>query len=374
MKEILKKLGISRRIWLLLLFPVTFLLSITVGKSPVLAEQYAEGPYSSISHAINGLTGRCPLSIAEIVVILLVLGFLVYLGFFLFFLFKKRGERLKTTAKFFTNLLCFVGVVYFLFLFTCGINYSRYSFAKAAGLDVKPSTEAELTHLCNNLAENVNRLRGQVKTDDSSVMELHSGGFSYAAEEARKSYDRMSAEYPTLKSGYSGPKPVVLSELMSRCDLTGIFFPFTFEANVNYRAPAYTIPATMCHELSHLRGYMREDEANFIGYLVCLKSDDPDFQYSGNMLAFTNASNALYAKDPKAANAVFAKLSSGVKKDLSYNSQYWANYEGPVAHMSNSVNNSYLKANSQSDGIQSYGRMVDLLLARQRAQKAKSGS
>ena len=31
--------------------------------------------------------------------------------------------------------------------------------------------------------------------------------------------------------------------------------------------PFYNIPHTICHELSHLKGYMREDEANFIGYL-----------------------------------------------------------------------------------------------------------
>ena len=45
--------------------------------------------------------------------------------------------------------------------------------------------------------------------------------------------------------------------------------------------PYYNIPHTICHELSHLKGFMREDEANFIGYLACIGSDSPDFRYSG---------------------------------------------------------------------------------------------
>lgn len=68
---------------------------------------------------------------------------------------------------------------------------------------------------------------------------------------------------------------------MSYLDISGIYCPFTFEANVNVHMNDVLIPVTMCHELSHLSGYMREDEANFIAFLACLQSDDPEFRYSG---------------------------------------------------------------------------------------------
>ncbi|MEI3307330.1 MAG: DUF3810 family protein [Eggerthella lenta] len=41
---------------------------------------------------------------------------------------------------------------------------------------------------------------------------------------------------------------------------------------------------------------------------------------------------------------------------------------GPGQDVSNAANDTYLKANNQSDGMRSYGRMVDLLLAEQRAE------
>jgi len=39
---------------------------------------------------------------------------------------------------------------------------------------------------------------------------------------------------------------------------------------------------------------MREDEANFIAFLACLQSDDPEFRYSGVYLASVHAMNALW--------------------------------------------------------------------------------
>ena len=65
--------------------------------------------------------------------------------------------------------------------------------------------------------------------------------------------------------------------------LTGVYSPFTLEANYNSDMPDYNIPFTACHELSHLRGFMQEDEANFIAFLACSSSESIDFQYSDTL-------------------------------------------------------------------------------------------
>ncbi len=57
---------------------------------------------------------------------------------------------------------------------------------------------------------------------------------------------------------------------------------------------AYNIPFTACHELAHLRGFMQEQEANFIGYLAGTRSDSLEFNYSGYMLGWIYCTNALY--------------------------------------------------------------------------------
>lgn len=365
----MKKILHFRRIWLIAFAPAAFVLTLVAENNPDFAEWYATTVYPVLSRSLNFITSFAPFSIMEIFIILLITGAVIYMIFYIIKIIRYQKSRRRNIFLFAINIICVASVFYFTFVISCGINYYRYPFAQTCGLEVKPSSKAELTGLCNELAEKADTLRGEVKTDQNSVMRLSEGSIYDTAKQAQAAFDTISGEYPLLRAGYGQPKPVFFSRLLSYCDTTGIFFPFTFEANVNVDIPDYSVPVVMCHELSHLRGYMREDEANFIGYLACEKSSDADFRYSGTMLAYIYASNALYGTDRSAADEIYAKLSDGVKRDLANNSAYWKQFEGPVADAADHVNDSYLKANKQEDGVKSYGRMVDLLLAEYRTEK-----
>ena len=365
----MKKIFSYKRLWLLAFAPAAFLLSYIASRYPAFAEWYAITVYPVLSKSVNFVTSLVPFSIAELLIVLLIIGIVIYLIACIMKIIKGKGSRGKLLFLSLITPVCLASVLYFVFVLDCGINYSRYTFAQTSGLDVRPSSKAELAALCSALGDKVNVLRKEVKTDGKSVMELNSGNIYETAKKAQTAFDKVHQQYPLLSAGYGRPKPVISSRLMSWCNITGVFFPFTFEANVNVDVPSYSIPATMCHELSHLRGYMREDEANFIGYLACENSDDKDFQYSGDMLAFIYTYNALSAADGGAAGKVYEKLSDGVKRDLANDYAYWEQFEGPVAVAASAVNDSYLKANKQEDGVKSYGRMVDLLLAESRTKK-----
>ena len=69
----------------------------------------------------------------------------------------------------------------------------------------------------------------------------------------------LAEEFPALEGYYPQPKKLLLSEFLSYQGLTGIYSPFTVEANYNGDMTAYNIPFTTCHELSHLRGFMQEE-------------------------------------------------------------------------------------------------------------------
>ena len=184
-----------------------------------------------------------------------------------------------------------------------------------------------------------------------------------------KAMRKLAEQYPVLdRPLYSPPKPVLASELMSYANIGGMFFPFTMESNINVDNPFFVVPWTMTHELAHQCGFMREDEANFIAYLACKQSDDALMRYSGYLLAYDNAVSALRKVDPEAAKAIGSGLSAAVRRDLAQRAEHWAQYEGPIQDVSNAANDTYLKANDQADGMRSYGRMVDLLLAEQRAE------
>ncbi|MFQ9704584.1 MAG: DUF3810 family protein [Enterocloster clostridioformis] len=108
---------------------------------------------------------------------------------------------------------------------------------------------------------------------------------------------------------------------------------------------------------------MREDEANFIGYLACIGSDSPDFRYSGYLTGWVYAGNALAKADPESYYDLYTKLSPQAARDLDLEQPVLGAFDGPVAEASTQMNDRYLKAHSQEDGVRSYGRMVDLMLA-----------
>lgn len=255
-------------------------------------------------------------------------------------------------------------VLLLLFTLNCGINYQRMPFSQRAGFVLQESTEEELIALCEWLVEELNREAEQIALDGEGHVRLTGD----VQEEARKAMQAVAGEYPELGGYYPKAKPVLSTWSMSCQLIQGQYSPFTVEANYNRGMPDQDKPSTICHELSHLKGFMREDEANFIAYLACRASDAPEFRYSGSILAYIYSGNALHQQDREAFLRVREKLSDQVIRDLQDHNAYWDAYRGTAAELSNKVNDAYLKVNAQADGTKSYGRMVDLLLARSREQ------
>lgn len=363
-----------KRLWLLFTYPVALILSLLSSFSSSFSEGYAVTVYRWISRAGNAFTGLFPFSLAEFVVFFAIAAVFFFLTVWILKIIRSRGTRRNVIGLGILNLCDVCGVLILLFVLFCGINYGRKPFSEISGLEVRESSTEELAALCTELAEEINLEHSAIHTGEDGVMISSFDSFAETAECARSTYDKLAAAFPTLTAGYSAPKPVLLSRIMSQCNITGVFFPFTLEANVNVDVPVYSIPATMCHELSHLRGYMREDEANFLAYLACRGSDSADFRYSGAMLAFVHANNALFAADSQLGSETYQLLCEGAQADFAANTAYWKQFEGPVAETASKVNDAYLKANRQEDGVKSYGRMVDLLLADYRQRHGLAGS
>ena len=362
----MKKTLRLKRIWLLLLLPVCFLLLVIAKNNPDFAQWIAEGPYLVYAKILSTLTRWMPFSLMEILILILAVFLPVFLIVSIVVLIRKK----RGFWKFFLNLFCVLSIVFAMFTFGCGTNYYRYTFAERSGLTLQKSTDEELAALCRSLAQQLNELRPQLAEDESGVMSTDHYSYSELASRAAAEVSALGKQYPELESDLGAPKRILLSRAMSYTRTTGIFSAFTMEVNVNCDVSDYSIPATMCHELSHLHGYMREDEANFIAYLACRQSESPEFRYSGLMLAFLYSNNALYASDSNLGSECYSLLCDGVRRDFAANSEYWKQFEGKVAEVSQKINDAYLKANDQTDGTKSYGRMVDLLLALYRAENA----
>lgn len=351
------------KIALLTLWPVAGLVLLLSRCSDRFAEfVFARGIYRVYHTVLAFLTGWIPVSVGEWILYALIPAGIAMLTVWMVHIVKGGRGALLCGA---VNALCLLGIVFFMFVFGCGANYYRYTYARCAGMTVATGTDEELHTLCTSLAQRANELRVQlVNCEDARGVFALPYAKGELAEHARQAMTELGKDVDVFSGYYARPKQVFWSEGLSRLGITGVYFPFTAEANVNVDAADYTLGAAMCHELSHMAGFMREDEANYLSYVVCRRSGDPVLDYSGTMLALTYASNALYKSAPALYRQVHSLYGEGLRRDLAANAAYWQAYEGkPASEFGEKMNDAYLKANNQTAGTKSYGEMVDLLLA-----------
>ena len=178
-----------------------------------------------------------------------------------------------------------------------------------------------------------------------------------------EAYDKASDKYSFLQRLNSKIKPVMLSEPMSYTHITGVYTFFTGEANVNVNSPDYCLVFTAAHELAHQRGIAREDEANFVAFLVCLESDDAYIRYCGYLNLYEYVASALSKANKNAFNYSYTNLPLPVKYELRAYSQFYKKYEhSTVSKVSETVNNTFLTSQG-TPGTRSYGMVVDLAVA-----------
>lgn len=346
----------------LLLLAAAIGLNYAGSLAPIWVERlYSRGVYPLLGQALSRLTRVAPFSLAEVAVVAASIGLPILCVRWLLTSWRNPRNWLRGVWR----AISISALVYSLFVLVWGLNYHRLPLAEIAKLPVQPSSLTELTMLSRGLLERANQLRQTLPEDTAGVMHL-SGGKWRALSRADLGYEQAAKSLPAIGGSYGSPKGVYLSGPWSYTGISGMYFPFTGEANVNIAEPDPFVPATACHELAHQRGFAREDEANYLAYLTCTSHPDPEFQYSGLLLALTNCTRALRAQDEAAYAALREDFGPGLLRDLTASQQFWQRHSGPLERLSERINDNYLKTQGQADGVQSYGRMVDLLLAEQR--------
>ena len=360
-----------RRRWPLALLPVAIGLQLGASVSPSLVESlYSERLYRIVAAIFAGALGWVPFSVGELLLWLAIGAAVGWAVRGLRRLVRGRGRRGALLLSGLAQVWVAAGAFYLVFVGLWGLNYRRPPYAVLAELDARPATVAELSGVCAKLVAAANHAREGLPEDGTGVARLPDGR-SGALRRAPSGYYE-AAGIASVVSGASAPaKPVLLSTAMSYLGITGIFSPFTGEANVNMTLPEPDLPFAACHELAHAHGFAREDEANYVGYLACSRHRDADFRYSGLLAAGIYAMNALARVDRNGHARLDAGRSPGVKRDLAALVAWAERYRGPAERVSQAVNNAYLKSQGQKEGVRSYGRMVDLLIAEERPRLTK---
>lgn len=205
------------------------------------------------------------------------------------------------------------------------------------------------------------------KITRASVHEDHNGIFVVTNLKAvQKEILFQQTRLPQYISDKKAPqilaiKPSLFKNVMSFTGILGYYNPFTAEAQYNAELPHTFIPFTTAHESSHQLGFAREQEANFIGYLIGIHSTNPDLRYSTEYFTLKSLLRFIVEEDPEFVKSVIRNYSPAMKRDRAYEKRFISRHQGWLDDFFGFTNNLFLKSNQQ-EGSVTYSYFIDLLL------------
>ncbi len=349
-----------RRCALFALAPLGFgVLQLAAARPELVEEHYSTALFPRVRDALRGVAGALPFHLAEVLLVLLLVTLLLALP--RAFAARLRGNRSlrNQAAHALTRALAAAGVLYAFFLVSWGLNHAREPYAVHAQLESSGVDRGDLEDLVRWLVAECNGLREQVEPEDLALRPGPGG----VDPRLLAGYEALAAEVPVLAGGQPLLRQAFLSPALSRLGISGIYSPFTAESHVNEETSWWVLPFASAHELAHFKGFAREDEANFIAWQACRRSPDPAIRYAGTLVALSLATGAVSRYDWLQAEFLRAGLSEAVRADLDLNREFWASKRTVVTEVAEASNDVYLKSQGQSEGLKSYGLVVNLLVA-----------
>jgi len=329
---------------------------------PELVERfYSRGVYPYIGRSIGSVSGLLPFSLAELGVLCLLALTPVFIFWYIRSV-RRRAETWKVRAGvLLRRTLSALGILALAFQLMWGLNYGRLPLASTLAFDRSRPDAAELEQIAHEIVDQTNRYYHVVHNDDPSK----GGSFDDQAaleKSIEESYSKNQLlPWPASLGGFASPKPVLLHDLMARFGIAGMYSPFTGEPNYIETIPGFDLPSTMAHEMAHARGFAREDEADFVSFVICTSSSDPRLKYSG-YLSGLRVLSQLAGSDVQRYRELAKLIEDGPKRDLKARYEFWARYSGKTSYLGNRVNDFYLKANGIKSGVKNYDEVSALII------------
>jgi hypothetical protein len=265
----------------------------------------------------------------------------------------RRTGVIKTLGALVLDTAAIGAVVYLWFLLAWGLNYQREPLRNQLDFREERITQEALLDLATRNVEALNALHEKAHTagwpELSGVRAVLAPAFLRAQRELAM----------TWKAEPAVPKRSLFNFYFTRVSIDGMTDPFFLETLANQNLLPFERPATVAHEWAHLAGYADESEANFLGWLVCMRGAPTD-RYSGWLSLYGTVTAALPPSDRERLSGT---LANGPRDDLRAVAARIQRDALPIAHRTGyAMYDRFLKANRVEAGIRSYSEVLRLLL------------
>lgn len=241
---------------------------------------YARHVYAHIANGLGWLTAGIPFPLGEILVYIGIVLVLLCLIFLILLPFRRRSNGYLRFAKgWYKAMLMTFAVVLTLYVTNWLIPFRGSVLGQNVRTDKRYSYDEVFTFR-EYVYKEVNKAAELVPTDaDGHIIFPEESERSARMIEAMQA---MASEYPLLSGYYPPVKTSLCSDLLDRMGIGGFTYPYTTEAtHVRYSLSPVYQPVLDAHELSHHKGYYKENEADFLALLALSRSEDPFIRFCG---------------------------------------------------------------------------------------------
>ena len=343
--------------WLLALsiFPQILMLKLLTHYPQIVETYYSNLLYPFISKIFRLVFGWLPFSVGDLIYSMA----LIYMLSWLYKLSKKGFNQIRLKDDL-IGIMVAGSSVYFMFHLLWGLNYYRIPIEQRLNLNSEYTTTA-LIEVTKKLIVSSNALHSEISKDPSKQFEIPYN-FKKISKKVTQGYTALSIFYPFLTYETPSQKQSLYSLPLAYMGFSGYLNPFTNEAHVNSKMPVNSMPLTLAHEQAHQLGYAAESEANFVAFLATYNHKDPYFRYAAYTFALRYCLKDLYKRDKTTFEVLTNEIHSGITKDFRNREKHWAQFENPLKPIFKRVYGGFLKANQQTQGIESYNQVVALVV------------
>jgi len=336
-----------------LLLPFILIVKLTASFPGFVEQFYSNTIYVYTSKLLRFTIGWLPFSFGDLFYIFSV----IYITRWLII---NRKRVIKDTKNWCIDVFSAVSIVYIAFHLFWGMNYYRLPLHKSLNIESSYTTEA-LVEISQELILKSNAAHNRLAENDSTKIT-----FPFSKEDIIKKtpegYIVLRKQFPHLDYTPKSLKKSLLSLPLTYMGFSGYLNPLTNEAQVNALIPAYKFPTTAAHEAAHQLGYAAENEANFIGFLATINNDDPYFKYSGYTFGLRYCLREIYKRDPERYDEILKTINPGILKNYEEVRLFWDSYQNPTEPLFKKSYNTFLQANNQKGGMESYSYVVALIV------------
>lgn len=278
----------------------------------------------------------------------------------LIFLFKILNNKTRNT--YLVKLLVILNLIYFTYqIFWGQLYFQKPMIQQLPPEEISLEETKFLTLKYLNLCKQTRKL---VKEDENGVFKIQNLSTieSEIVSQQRQVPEFLSGKKSTTINNF---KPSLFRIIMSYTGILGYYNPFTAEAQYNAALPSTQIPFTLAHESAHQLGFAREQEANFIAYLLGKNSGNSELKYSVEFFVLRSLLNSLVEKNPDFVKKVLENYSPAMKRDRIYEKMFAQNHDGILSIFFELSNDLFLKSNQQEGSI-TYSYFVELMVRYER--------